>query len=159
MAKKPAAKSAKAEPKAKKAAAPKAEPKAKKAVAPKAEKAPKAAKAVKEAPEADVEVADDAAPVEKPAKAPKAPKPPKPKSAKALAAEKAIADENKKWADLKDKHASEKAAPYSMSSVYESNKPLQHKVLGWGYIVSVQNDRLEVLFETGTKLLISNYKR
>lgn len=156
MAKKPAAKSAKAEPKTKKAA-PKVE---KKAAAPKAEKAPKAVKAAKEAPAEmeETEVSVEAV-AEKPAKAPKAPKAPKPKSAKALAAEKAIADENRKWADLRDKHASEKAPAYSMSSVYEANKPLQHKVLGWGYIVSVQNDRLEVLFEQGTKLLISNYKR
>lgn len=97
----------------------------------------------------------------KPVKEPKVKKEPKPKkekSAKKIAAEKAIADENKKWADYKEKYGSEKATNYSMSGVFEPHQPLQHKVLGWGYIVSIQNDRLEVLFEQGTKMLISNYK-
>jgi hypothetical protein len=34
-----------------------------------------------------------------------------------------------------------------------------HKVLGWGFIISNINDRLDILFETGVKTLISNYKR
>jgi hypothetical protein len=81
----------------------------------------------------------------------------KEKAAKA-AADKILSDEQKKWSDLKVKFGSEKASVYSMSAVYEPNTPLQHKVLGWGYILSVQNDRLEVLFESGPKMLISNYK-
>ena len=32
------------------------------------------------------------------------------------------------------------------------------KVLGWGFILKNDNDRLEVLFETGIRMLISNYK-
>lgn len=108
------------------------------------------------------EAADDSVAetvVEKPKKE-KAPKPPKaPKISKAqAAADKLASEDNKKWHDLKDKYGNEKAANYSMSAVFEANKPVQHKVLGWGFIQSVQNDRLEVLFETGPKMLISNYK-
>jgi len=115
------------------------------------EKAPKAALQVVEAP-SEVE-----APVVE--KAEKAPAEPKVKKSKKAAKEKqASEDSNRKWSELRDKHASEKAAAYSMSSVFEPNRPLQHKVLGWGWIVAVQNDRLEVLFEDGTKMLISNYK-
>jgi hypothetical protein len=164
MAKAAPKKAAKKEkPKAKAAAKPakaaKAAPKPAKAA--KATKAPKAEKAAKTAPAADTtDEMNDVEAVAETAVAPKAKKvkAPKAKSAKALAAEKAIADENRKWSELKDKYAAEKAAAYTMSATYEANRPLMHKVLGWGFITSVQNDRLEVLFEHGTKLLISNYK-
>lgn len=64
----------------------------------------------------------------------------------------------KKWSEYHDKFGSEKAPVYSMGNSYEAAAPLQHKVLGWGFVVSVQNDRLEVLFESGSKTLISNYR-
>jgi primosomal protein N' len=80
------------------------------------------------------------------------------KSQAAIAAEIKSGDLAKKWIELKGKHGSEKAAAYSMRSVYEPNTPLQHKTFGWGYVVNVENDRLDVLFETGSKILISNYK-
>ena len=142
-AKKAAAKKETAKPVAKKA-----EAKPKKEAKPVVEKVAKAPKEPKEP---------------KPPKEPKAPKPPKepkaPRMTKAqVASDKLAAEDAKKWVDLKEKYSSEKAAPYSMASVYEANKPLQHKVLGWGYILTVQNDRLEVLFENGPKTLISNYK-
>lgn len=134
---KPAAKTAaKAKPE-KKAAAPK------KAVAPKKE-------AKKEVPVEEIEELAEA-----PVAAPKISK--KEKAAKA-AADKLLTEEAKKWNDLKEKHGHEKASPYNMTATFEANKPIQHKVLGWGFIISNQNDRLEVLFETGTKMLISNYK-
>lgn len=126
----------------------------KKAAKPKKEAAPKAKKVVAEEPAEEIE----AAPVKaKKEKAPKEPKVPRVTKAQA-AADKASSDATQKWLDLKEKYGDEKAATYSMSSVYEANKPLQHKVLGWGFIQSVQNDRLEVLFESGPKMLISNYK-
>lgn len=81
----------------------------------------------------------------------------KEKAAKA-ASDKLLSEEAKKWSELQSKHGSEKTVPYQMTGTYEANTPIQHKVLGWGYVLSVQNDRLEVLFETGTKMLISNYK-
>ncbi len=62
-----------------------------------------------------------------------------------------------KWAQLFNK--SKKLAPvdYKMSQKYEAETPILHKVLGWGFILSNQNDRLEVLFQDGVKVLISNY--
>ena len=82
------------------------------------------------------------------------------KKAKALkaAAEKVLSEDLKRWSDYRDKFGSERTVPYSMSGVFEAKQSISHKVLGWGYILSVQNDRLEVLFESGTKMLISNYK-
>lgn len=90
--------------------------------------------------------------------APVAPKVSKKEKLAKIASDKALSEDLRKWIDLQDKFGSEKAASYNMTATYQANKPIQHKVLGWGYILSVQNDRLEVLFETGTKMLISNYK-
>lgn len=68
------------------------------------------------------------------------------------------ADEKAKWAELFKKYGKEKAVNYKMSDTFSALTPLQHKVLGWGFILSCDNDRLEVLFETGIRMLISNYK-
>lgn len=67
-------------------------------------------------------------------------------------------DEKAKWAELNKKYGKEKALTYKMTETYPSLVPLQHKVLGWGFILTNDNDRLEVLFETGIRMLISNYK-
>lgn len=62
------------------------------------------------------------------------------------------------WASLKEKSKAIKPVPYKMTERYEARGPIQHKVLGWGYILTNQNDRLEILFQDGIKFLISNYK-
>jgi hypothetical protein len=67
-------------------------------------------------------------------------------------------DEKAKWAELFKKYGKEKALTYKMSESYQSLIPLQHKVLGWGFVLTNENDRLEVLFENGIRMLISNYK-
>ncbi len=95
---------------------------------------------------------------EKPPKAPKAPKVKKVKSKPVLDVS-AGSDHHNKWLELKDKYAKEKAAAYAMAATFEAHQPIQHKSLGWGLILSNNNDRLEVLFETGVKILISNYKQ
>lgn len=69
-----------------------------------------------------------------------------------------LADEKAKWQELNKRHGKEKAVAYKMSDSFESLKPIQHKVLGWGFILTNDNNRLEVLFENGIKMLISNYK-
>lgn len=69
-----------------------------------------------------------------------------------------LADEKAKWAELNKKYGKEKALTYKMTETYSSLVPLQHKVLGWGFVLTNENDRLEVLFETGIRMLISNYK-
>jgi hypothetical protein len=67
--------------------------------------------------------------------------------------------ETVKWQDLKKKFGHIEAREYNMREVFEANIPILHKVLGWGFVISVLNDRLEVLFEQGIKNLISNYKQ
>jgi hypothetical protein len=69
-----------------------------------------------------------------------------------------VADEKAKWIELNKKYGKEKAIAYKMSDSYASLSPVQHKVLGWGFILTNDNDRLEVLFENGIRVLISNYK-
>ncbi len=68
------------------------------------------------------------------------------------------ADEKAKWQELYKRYGKEKAITYKMTDIFEPLKPMQHKVLGWGFILTNENDRLEVLFENGIKMLISNYK-
>lgn len=68
------------------------------------------------------------------------------------------AAEVEKWLTLRKEHGDEKAANYRMSDSFAVNTPLVHPRLGWGFILNNQNDRLEVLFESGLKILISNYK-
>ncbi len=68
------------------------------------------------------------------------------------------ADEKAKWTELNKKYGREKAITYKMTETYSSLIPLQHKVLGWGFVLTNENDRLEVLFENGIRMLISNYK-
>lgn len=69
-----------------------------------------------------------------------------------------INDEKAKWAELFKKYGKEKAYTYKMTESFPSLVPLQHKVLGWGFVLTNENDRLEVLFENGIRMLISNYK-
>ncbi len=69
-----------------------------------------------------------------------------------------VADEKAKWAELYKKYGKEKAITYKMSDTFPTMIPVQHKVLGWGFVLTNENDRLEVLFETGIRMLISNYK-
>jgi hypothetical protein len=69
-----------------------------------------------------------------------------------------LADEKAKWTELFKKYGKEKAINYKMSEKFNSMIPMQHKILGWGFVLTNENDRLEVLFETGIRMLISNYK-
>lgn len=75
-----------------------------------------------------------------------------------LASLAASADDSKKWIELKNKVGGVKAPMYSMTEQFEAQTGINHKTLGWGFVISNNNDRLEVLFETGIKTLISNYK-
>lgn len=77
--------------------------------------------------------------------------------AREKAAKQASSDEEARWVDIYEKNKGEKPLDYDMKRQYEANKPLQHKILGWGWILSNENDRLEVLFKDGKKILISNY--
>lgn len=52
-----------------------------------------------------------------------------------------------------------KAKNYKMSEVFEARTPIQHKVLGWGYVLSSENNRIQVLFKDGVKTLITSYNK
>ena len=65
----------------------------------------------------------------------------------------------KKWAKLYDIAQGIATKTYSMKQEFDSKTSIEHKVLGWGYILTNKNDRLEVLFKDGVKTLISNYKK
>lgn len=69
-----------------------------------------------------------------------------------------VADEKAKWQELFKRHGKDKANAYKMTDTFDALKPIQHKILGWGFVLSNENNRLEVLFENGIKMLISNYK-
>ena len=69
-----------------------------------------------------------------------------------------LADEKAKWVELNKRYGKEKAQNYKMSEAFQALKPINHKILGWGFVLTNENDRLEVLFQNGIKMLISNYK-
>lgn len=65
---------------------------------------------------------------------------------------------SEKWAKLKDIDHETKPQRYKMSDSYEPNTPIDHPVFGWGFILSLNENKLEVLFESGIKMLVSNLK-
>ncbi len=69
-----------------------------------------------------------------------------------------LSEDQIKWHELHEKHKGMKAPAYSISGQFEAKSPLQHKLFGWGFILSNEYDRLEVLFEDGKRMLISNRK-
>lgn len=83
----------------------------------------------------------------------------KAKKGRAPAAPAGASEELKKWIALRSEFKGTEAPQYRMSDQYAPDSPLIHPRLGWGYVVTNQNDRLEVLFESGIKILISNYKQ
>lgn len=70
----------------------------------------------------------------------------------------AMTDEQVKWAEMYNKYKDTQASSYDMKATFQAASPLMHKILGWGWIVSNENDRLEVLFKDGKRMLISNYR-
>jgi hypothetical protein len=85
-------------------------------------------------------------------------KPKKPRSNKARENTERLTQLGQKWTLLQRKAQEQDAKPYHMRQVYEAKTAILHKLLGWGYILSNKNDRLEVLFKDGIRFLISNYK-
>lgn len=69
-----------------------------------------------------------------------------------------LTEEQIKWHELHEKLKGVKALPYSISGQYEAKTPISHKIFGWGFILSNEYDRLEVLFEDAKRMLISNRK-
>ena len=78
-------------------------------------------------------------------------------AAKISAARIEAAKANARWTELFHKNKKIKPLAYSLKSSFAPDSPILHKKLGWGYVLSKKNDRLEVLFQDGIKYLISNY--
>lgn len=62
------------------------------------------------------------------------------------------------WHEYYEKCFADVALEYKISGVFEAKTPLQHKLFGWGFILTNEFDRLEVLFKDGRRMLISNRK-
>ncbi|MGZ3774714.1 MAG: hypothetical protein ACXVCY_10290 [Pseudobdellovibrionaceae bacterium] len=69
-----------------------------------------------------------------------------------------LSEDQLKWHEFYEKYKGVKAPLYSISAQYEAKTPIQHKIFGWGFILSNEYDRLEVIFEDGKRMLISNRK-
>ena len=65
---------------------------------------------------------------------------------------------SQKWSSLYKKSQNLDVSAYDMKKTFEPKTAIEHKTLGWGYILENRNDRLEVLFKDGIRFLISNYK-
>ncbi len=70
----------------------------------------------------------------------------------------AMSEDEIRWAEFYNKHRTETPPEYNIREQYEAKKPILHKTFGWGYILSNEYDRLEVLFKDGKRMLISNRK-
>ena len=79
-------------------------------------------------------------------------------TAEKIKIDKNMTEEQAKWAEMYNKYKDVQTTNYDMKATFKAATPLQHKVLGWGWIVSNENDRLEVLFKDGKRMLISNYR-
>lgn len=79
-------------------------------------------------------------------------------SSEKIKIDKSMTEEQAKWAEMYNKYRDTQTSNYDMKSTFKAASAIQHKVLGWGWIVSNDNDRLEVLFKDGKRMLISNYR-
>ena len=59
-----------------------------------------------------------------------------------------------KWQQLYKLKGKDKTQTYSMESEYKIKTPLLHPKLGWGFILKAKQKRIEVLFQSGIKVLV-----
>lgn len=67
-------------------------------------------------------------------------------------------EQYKRWLKLQKQLAEEKVQDYKMTEDFELKTPISHKVHGWGVVLQKRDNYIDVLFETGLKTLIVNYK-
>ena len=79
-------------------------------------------------------------------------------SSEKIKIDKNMTEEQVKWAEMYNKYKDGQDLVYDMRSTIKASSAIQHKILGWGWILSNENDRLEVLFRDGKRMLISNYR-
>lgn len=78
-----------------------------------------------------------------------------PKAAKAVkdARSKAVILEQEQWLSASRDADPTRALPYSMDGVYKVNSWINHPTFGFGVVLSVASNKVEVLFQEGKKLL------
>lgn len=86
-------------------------------------------------------------------------KPSKSALAKAAQIQEDITNAGKKWLGLYNQLRNSRTKPYDMSASFDVKSGIQHKTLGWGYVVETRGDRMDVLFKDGMKTLVINYVR
>jgi hypothetical protein len=64
---------------------------------------------------------------------------------------------HRQWRQMHEQLKDVKPVPYILSGSYEAKTPIQHKIMGWGYVLKNRGTRIEVLFEDGIRTLVSNY--
>ena len=69
--------------------------------------------------------------------------------------QKLMEEHEKRWQSLKLKNT-EKPKLYKISGVYQEKTPIEHKKFGLGFILSIKNRRLEVIFKDSVKHLVSD---
>lgn len=67
-------------------------------------------------------------------------------------------DYYQKWLAYRKKYGNLEAKVYSITEQFSERSPIQHPQWGWGFILKIENDRLYVLFSSGMRILISNYR-
>jgi len=82
-----------------------------------------------------------------------------PKTPKEKVATPASEASDPEWLELLNQSKSTKPVPYSMSEDFQPKTVINHKVLGLGFVLKSQNNRIEVQFRDGKKTLITNYKK
>jgi hypothetical protein len=87
-------------------------------------------------------------------------KPKEPKKKTAAAPVVSAADKvDPEWTTYMNQNKAAKPVIYSMADDYQPKTIISHKVLGLGYVLKSQNNRIEVSFKEGKKTLITNYKK
>ena len=66
-------------------------------------------------------------------------------------------EHEKKWEGLHKKAEGVKAPLFRISHSFSAKAPLKHPVFGWGWVVSNNNNRLQVMFKDKIRMLLSNY--
>ena len=66
--------------------------------------------------------------------------------------------EHKEWENIRGEMDGSKAVPYAMSGTYRVNSVIQHSRFGLGLVQrSIGSTKMEVLFESGKKILCCRY--
>ena len=68
--------------------------------------------------------------------------------------QKLMAENEKRWEALQNRHQ-DPPLDYDSSKSYLPKVSIKHPIFGWGYILSVRNKRLEVIFKDSVKYLAS----